>query len=131
MIVKLAAEATQLLLLVQVLLERCIHAGSTSDLGLSYPELNKAVEDPLSTHHSDESLETVLDAPLTMESAMHLHVPLSLLDHELDLSRHASLYVTSLVNDTVCTQCSVCSVCNRCHSSTTNILYFESTPYNC
>lgn len=81
----------------QVLLERCIHAGSTTDLGLSYPDLNKAVEDPLSTHHSDESLETVLDAPLTMESAMHLHVPLSLLDHELDLSRHATLTCIHLV----------------------------------
>lgn len=75
-------------LMFQVLLERCIHACSTTDLGLSYPELNKAVEDPLSTQHSDGSEETVLDVPLTMESAMHLHVPLSLLDHELDLSRH-------------------------------------------
>lgn len=88
----------QVVLLVQVLLERCIHAGSTSDLGLSYPELNKAVEDPLSTHHSEESGETVLDAPLTMESAMHLHVPLSLLDDELDLSRHAPLHCVPLAS---------------------------------
>jgi hypothetical protein len=85
----------------QVLLERCIHASSTTNLGLSYPDLNKAVEDPLSTHHSDESLETVLDAPLSVESAMHLHVPLSLLDHELDLSRHAALQLT-LAERAVC-----------------------------
>jgi hypothetical protein len=76
---------------VQVLLERCVHIGSTTDLGLSYPELNKAVEDPLSTRDSDASLETVLDAPLAMESTMQRHVPLSLLDHELDLSRYCYL----------------------------------------
>jgi hypothetical protein len=82
---------------VQVLLERCIQAGSTSNLGLSYPELNKAVEDPLNTHNSDDSMETVLDAPLAMESAIHLHVPLSMLDQELDLSRYGIAAALSLL----------------------------------
>lgn len=76
--------------LVQVLLERCTQSGSTRDHGIAFTELNKHVEDPLSTFSSAQSIDTVLDRPLTMASATeHLHVPLSMLDDELDLSRCA------------------------------------------
>lgn len=71
----------------QVLLERCIRSGSTQDDGIGFTELNKHVEDPLSTHSSAQSIDTNLDRPLTIESAEHLHVPLSMLDQELNLSR--------------------------------------------
>lgn len=72
----------------QVLLERCIQSGSTQEHGIAFTELNKHVEDPLSTFSSAQSIDTVLDRPLTSESAEHLHVPVTMLDQELDLSRY-------------------------------------------
>eukprot|EP00892_Ulva_mutabilis_P010524 jgi/Ulvmu1/7844/UM004_0074.1 len=70
-----------------VLLERSVQSGSTQDHGIAFTELNKHVEDPLNTFSSAQSIDTVLDRPLTMASAEHLHVPLSMLESDLDLSR--------------------------------------------
>lgn len=72
----------------QVLLERSVQSGSTQDHGIAFTELNKHVEDPLNTFGSAQSIDTVLDHPLAMASAEHLHVPLSMLDQEIDLSRY-------------------------------------------
>jgi hypothetical protein len=75
--------------MMQVLLEKAVHAGTTEDLHVSFPELNKHVEDPLNAgaRASDALLD---DLPMVVQSAENLHVPLEMLDHKTDLSKYVS-----------------------------------------
>jgi hypothetical protein len=87
----------------QVLLEATLASGSTKDLQVTYPDLNKHIEDPLSLtrrhgskpHHRQYAPTLLEQSGRQHSGAVHvsaIEVPHEMRDQQLDLSRWVLLF---------------------------------------
>ena len=106
---------------VQVLLEAALRQGSVVDLHVTYPDLNKHIEDPLSLNESHShptatprhNGSTLLPSDRRASGRLHVaavRLPESMRDLELDISRCALACPSALKAALLCSALLLCII---------------------